>query len=366
MWPAVPGDTLHRQRRSLPSTTPQRSLMETKFFDAGDVLLQSGRTHRGTRLAYQTWGRLNADLSNAIVWLTPFGAQHMDIAASVGSGRALDPDKYFIVIPDLFGNGLSSSPSNAVAPNNGSRWPRFTITDTVRVQRRLLQEVLGIDRVALAGGFSMGGLQAYHWAALFPDAVQRLAVLCGAARCAPHNFVFLEGVKAALTADPHWQDGCFNGIPERGLRAMGRVYAGWALSQTFYREELWRETGHSSLEDFLVNAWEGGMLKRDADNLLAHLWAWQNADISANEIHGGDFARALAAITARALIMPGATDLYFQVEDNRREVAQMVNSRHAELQVIPSDWGHRAGSVAAPPQDLKFVDDALKALLAAD
>ena len=339
--------------------------METQFFDAGDVVLQSGLTHRGTRLAYQTYGELNADKSNAIVWCTPFGAHHTDIEGSIGAGRALDPGKYFIVIPNLFGNGLSSSPSNAVSPANGSRWPKFTITDNVRVQRRLLTEVMGIDRVALAGGFSMGGLQAYHWAALYPSAVERLAVLCGAARCAPHNQVFLEGVKATLTADAHYQDGRFVGFPERGLRAMGRVYAGWALSQTFYRDELWRSLGHSSLEDFLVVNWEGGFLKRDPDNLLSHVWAWSNADVAANALYGGDFAAALGAITARACILPGATDLYFQVEDNRREVALMKNARHAELRVIPSDWGHRAGSASAPAADRQFVDEALQTLLAA-
>jgi homoserine O-acetyltransferase len=337
--------------------------METQFFDAGDVVLQSGLTHRGTRLAYQTWGTLNTDKSNAILWMTPIAAQHTEIQGQIGAGRALDPTKYFIVIPNLFGNGLGSSPSNALPPANGSRWPRFTITDSVRVQRRLMTEVFGVDRLALAGGFSMGGLQAYHWAALFPQAVQRLAVLCSAARCSPHNAVFLEGVKAALTADPHYQDGHFVGIPERGLRAVGRVYAGWALSQTFYRDELWRASGFSSLEDFLVHNWEGGFLKRDANNLLSHLWAWQHADISANELYGGDFARALGAITARALILPCATDLYFQVEDNRREVALMPR---AELKVIESNWGHRAGSAAAPAEDQRCVDGWLKTLLVSE
>jgi homoserine O-acetyltransferase len=335
--------------------------METQFFDAGDVVLQSGLTHRGTRLAYQTYGQLNADRSNAILWMTPFAAHHHDVEWMVGPGRALDPARYFIVIPNLFGNGLSSSPSNAVMPANGSRWPRFTITDNVRVQRRMLTEVFGIDTLALAGGFSMGGLQAYHWAALFPSAVQRLAVLCGAARTSPHNKVFLAGVRATLTADSHYQDGHFTGFPDRGLRAMGRVYAGWALSQSFYRDELWRGMGFSSVEDYLVVSWEGSMLKRDPDNLLSHLWAWEHADISANELYGGDFTKALGAITARAVILPGATDLYFQVEDNRREVALMQN---AELKVIPSDWGHRAGNPMASAADRDFIDAALMALLA--
>lgn len=334
--------------------------MDTKTFDAGSVILDSGRNHRGTHLAYQTYGTLNADKSNAIIFPTPYGGHHTDIEWLIGPDHALDPTRYFIVIPNMFGNGLSSSPSNATSPANGSRWPTFTVADNVRVQRRLLQGVFGIERLALAVGWSMGGMQAYHWAALYPDAVERLAVLCGAAKTSPHNQVFLEGVKATLTTDVHYQDGRFVGFPERGLRAMGRVYAGWAMSQTFYRDELWRQAGFSSLEDYLVTNWEGNYLRRDPGNLLAMLWTWQQADISANELYHGDLSAALGAITARALIMPGATDLYFQVEDSRREVAQM---RNAELRVIPSDWGHRAGMPVQNPVDAQFIDAALIELL---
>lgn len=335
--------------------------MDLRHFEAGSVVLDSGRTHRGTRLAYQTYGTLDADRSNAIIFPTPYGGHHTDIEWMIGPDHALDPTRYFIIIPNMFGNGLSSSPSNAVSPANGSRWPDFTVADNVRVQRRLLQEVFGIERLVLAAGWSMGGMQAFHWAALYPDAVERLAVICGAAKTSPHNQVFIEGVRATLTADALYQDGRFVGVPERGLRAMGRVYAGWAMSQAFYRDELWRQAGFSSLEDYLVTNWEGNYLRRDAGNLLAMFYTWQHADISANDLYRGDLAAALGAITARALIMPGATDLYFQVEDNRREVAAM---RNAELRVIPSDWGHRAGMPVHNPVDAQFLNDALRELLA--
>jgi len=336
--------------------------MEHRIFEAGNVLLQSGMTCRDTRLAYQTYGSLNAARSNVILFMTPFGAHHTDIEWIIRAGSALDPEQYFIVVPNLFGNGLSSSPSTAVMPNTGSRWPQFTIADNVQVQRRMLQATFGVERIAMACGWSMGGMQAYHWAAMFPSCVERLAVICGAAKTSPHNQVFLDGVRAALTADAHYQDGRFIGFPERGLRAMGRVYASWAMSQTFYRDELWRQTGCSSVEDYVVTMWEGNFLRRDPDNLLAHIWTWQHGDISANPLYEGDLAKALGAITARSLIMPGATDLYFQVEDNRREVACM---RNAELCVIPSDWGHRAGMPVHNPDDARFIDDALKALLKA-
>ena len=164
------------------------------------------------------------------------------------------------------------------------------MTDQVRIQQRLLREVFGISKVALVYGFSMGAQQAFHWGALFPDMVERIAPICGSAKTSPHNFVFLEGVKAALTADEAWQDGWFATPPLRGKRAMARVYAGWGLSQAWYREELWRKLGFSSLEDYLVVDWEGGFA-RDANDLLAMLWTWQQGDISANELYKGDLEK---------------------------------------------------------------------------
>jgi len=188
-------------------------------------------------------------------------------------------------------------------------------------------------------------------------------VVCGSARCAPHNKVFIEGAMHALMADPAYRDGVFTERPVRGFRAMGRVYAGWALSQTFYREEMWRKLGASSLEDFLVSAWETNFARRDPADLLAQFRTWQSGDISANGLYGGDLKKALNAITARVLLMPGDHDLYFQVDDNRLELPHL---RHADLQPIPSVWGHRAGNPSSPHQaeDRAFIETRVKALLA--
>ncbi len=336
-------------------------MSDYSIFEAGDVVLQSGLTYRGARLAYKTYGTLNAAKSNVIVYPTSFGAQHYDLEWLIAEGRALDPSRYFIVIMNKFGNGLSSSPSNTPPPFDRGRYPHFTMADNVRQQQRLIETVFGVERVQLVYGFSMGAQQAFHWGALFPDRVERIAPICGSAKTSPHNFVFLEGVKSALIADPAWQDGWFATPPTRGFQAFGRVYAGWGLSQAFYREEVWRKLGFASLEDFLVGGWEAGFRRRHANDLLAMLWTWQHADISANELYGGDFAKALCAITAKAIVMPCETDLYFTVDDNRREVARMPN---AELRPIPSIWGHRAGNPAQNPTDAKFLDTAVRELLA--
>jgi len=335
-------------------------MAEGGVFEAGDVVLQAGITLRGVRLAYKTYGSLDAERRNAIVYPTRFGGTHADNEHLIGPGRALDPSRYFIVVPNMLGGGLSSSPSNQPPPFDRARFPAVTVYDNVRLQHRLLTEVLGVERVALAVGFSMGAQQAFHWAALYPRMVERLAAYCGAARTTAHTHVFLEGMKAALTADCAWREGWYEGPPERGLRAIARAWAGWALPQAFYRRELFRGLGYVSLEDFLVGFWEGMYLKRDANNLLAMIRTWQLCDVSANEVYGGDFASALAAIDAKAIVMPSRTDLYFPPEDSEHEVHHMPN---AELRVIPSDWGHYAGS-GRNPTDVAFIDDALEELLA--
>jgi homoserine O-acetyltransferase len=326
-------------------------------FELGDVPLQSGETLRDARIAYATHGELSAEGDNAVLFPTYYGGTHRENARLVGAGRALDPSRWFIVIPNLFGNGVSSSPSNH-APQPAERFPRVTIFDNVMCQERLLR-ALGVRSLRLAMGWSMGAQQAFHHAALFPDRVRSLLAICGSARTSPHNFVFLEGVKAALLADPDFDAGRYLTPPRRGLAAFGRVYAGWAYSQAFFRDRLYEKLGHASVEALLL-AWEADHLASDANDLLCVLGSWQAADISQNRTFGGDFARALAAITARAIVMPSSTDLYFPPEDSRREVSGM---RSAELRPLQSDFGHVAGGPDRHAPDTAFVENAIRELL---
>ncbi len=329
-------------------------------FELGDFVLQNGATLRGARLVYNTYGALNAQKSNAVVYPTRFGGRHSDNEWLIGEGMALDPTEYFVVVPNMLGNGLSSSPSNTPPPYDRARFPRVTVYDNVAAQHRLLTERFGVEKLALVVGYSMGAQQTFQWGASYPGMVERILPFCGSARTSPHNFVFLEGVKAALTADAAFKGGWYDQPPTTGLRAFARVYAGWALSQAFYRERVYLEQGYSSLEDYLIAFWEGNYVGKDANDLLAMLWTWQNADIAATPGFDGDLEMALGAVEAKAIVMPGQTDLYFTPEDNEYEVSRMPN---AELRPIPSIWGHLAGS-GRNPEDVRFIDEALKELLA--
>jgi len=312
---------------------------------ADTVRLQRGGTLKQARIVWKTYGTLSPKRDNVILYPTSYGAHHTDIEWLVDVRHCLDPSRYFIVIPNMLTNGLSSSPSNT--PD----FPEVTTYDNVMLQRQMLVELFGIDRLKLVYGWSMGAQQAYHWGALFGEAVERIVVNCGSAKTAPHNFVFLEGIRTTLQAAA---------TPQQGLRAMGRIYAGWALSQTFYRREMWRGLGFTSLEDFLVRSWEANFLRRDMHDLLAQLWTWQHGDISANDLYRGDLQMALAGIKARVLLMPSATDLYFQTDDNREELPYL---KYGKLVEIPSVWGHRAGNPRDNPADAAFIDAQVEALL---
>ena len=315
------------------------------IWSADHVRLQRGGTLKQARIVWKTYGTLSPKRDNVILYPTSYGAHHTDIEWLVDVRRCLDPSRYFIVIPNMLTNGLSSSPSNT--PD----FPEVTTYDNVMLQRQMLVELFGIDRLKLVYGWSMGAQQAYHWGALFGDAVERIVVNCGSAKTAPHNFVFLEGIRTTLQAAA---------TPQQGLRAMGRIYAGWALSQTFYRREMWRGLGFTSLEDFLVRSWEANFLRRDMRDLLAQLWTWQHGDISANDLYRGDLQMALAGIKAKVLLMPSATDLYFQTDDNREELPYL---KYGKLVEIPSVWGHRAGNPRDNPEDAAFIDAQVEALL---
>ncbi len=335
--------------------------LDYDLYHLGDLPLQSGAILRDARLAYQTHGTLNAGGNNCIVFPSYYTGTHRSNARMIGPGRALDPARYFIVVPNLFGNGLSSSPSNTAGAQAGADFPLVTIYDNVIAQHRLVNERLGVRKVALVTGWSMGAIQAFQWAVLFPDLVQRLLPFCGAARCSPHNRVFLEGVKAALCADAAFAGGRYTTPPVAGLRAFGRVYAGWAYSQAFFRDGLYRHLGHADIEALLV-AWEEDHVSWDANDLLAKLATWVHADVSANPVYQGDFAHALGAIRAKTIVMPGDRDLYFTLDDSRVEAGLIPD---AELRPFRSDYGHCAGAPGRFPEEMRFLEAALAELLAA-
>jgi homoserine O-acetyltransferase len=333
-------------------------MSDHEVFELGRVVLQCGITLPDAKLAYKTYGKLSAARDNAVLMPSFFGGQHADTAPMMAAGRALDPTKLFIIVPNLLGNGLSSSPSNTPPPFDGPTFPNVTLYDNVVCQHRLVTERLDVTRLRLVVGFSMGAQQAFQWGALYPDMVDAIAPICGSAKTSAHNAALLEGAKAALTTATDFDGGWYTHPPVRALQAFCRVYTSLVFCSDFYRDREYAKLGLASPED-TMRFFEGFFRQRDANDLLATLCTWQHADISANPIYNGDLSAALRSICARAIVMPSTTDFLFQLRDIEVEVGSMPN---AQLRSIPSSWGHVAGFGANPP-DNDVVDGALDELL---
>ena len=326
-------------------------------FEAADFALQGGEGLPAARLVYRTLGTLSPARDNVVLipsWYS--GTDREAEMCMVGENRAIDPARHFIVFTNLLSGGVSSSPSNTPAPFEAGRFPRVTLHDNVRLQRMLLDS-LGIERIRLVAGWSMGGCQAYQWGAQYPGMVDAIAPLCCSARTGHFNKIFLLSLRRALELDPAFEDGFYTRPPVRGLRAFATIYAGWGFSEPFYRTEAFRQFGAATAAEFSARFWEPGFLHHDANDLLALLRCWDDGDISAGAEYGGDLDRALGAITARAVVVPCEYDTYFPPSDSHAEVARMPN---AECRPINSIWGHMT---LWNPADRPFFDTALRDVL---
>jgi homoserine O-acetyltransferase len=204
----------------------------------------------------------------------------------------------------------------------------------------------------------MGAMQAFCWAARYPEMVEALLPVCGTASCWPLNQVFLDGVCAALRADATFADGRSGVPPVRGLRAFARAYAGWAYSAAFFRDGLYRELGYHSLEA-LLEGWEADHLAWDANDLLAMAATWRSSNIAAS-VDAPDYLSALSRISARTIVMPCDKDAYFTLEECAMEAGAIANS---QVRPLVSPFGHCAGAPGRFRRETTMIEQAMFELL---
>ena len=329
-----------------------------KVHKLDNFTLKSGVTIN-LELSYLTIGELNKKKDNVIIYPTRYAGTHLEQGYLIGEQLALNPKDYFIIIPNMFCNGVSSSPSNTIEPLNGPNFPLITIQDNVIAQHNLVTNLFGIEKIKLVVGWSMGGQQAYQWATQYPDMVENIAAMCAHAKTSGHTHVFLEGMYAALTSDLNWNEGNYKEQPNAGKTTMAMAWAGWALGQNWFREKLYLNDGYKSPQEVLDKLWKTIYYKRDANDLLAMIRTWQEHDISNNEKFNGNIEEALSSIKANVVLMPGVNDLYFPPEENKEELKSLKNGK---LEIIPSNYGHYAGA-AKSKEDLDFVNNQIKILM---
>ena len=332
-----------------------------EIFNIGDLVLEKGGTLRQCTLAYATFGKLNAAKENVILVPTWFaGTNKIMEQVYIGPGRALDPEKYFIIVINQIGGGLSTSPHNTPYPLGMGNFPKVTVGDDVAAQERLLRQQFGVEKLALVVGGSMGAQQVYEWAVRFPEKVRRAAPIAGTAKTTPHDFLYVAALADAITSDPAWDGGWYREAHavREGLRRHSRLWALMGLSAGLLKTEFWRAIGFSSLDDFLLNFLDATFLPMDPNDLLCMARKWQDADVSRHA--QGDLATALARIKAKTTVMPISSDMFFVTADCAAEQMLIPGS---ELRVLETQWGH-IGLFGLDANYVAQVDAALGELLA--
>jgi homoserine O-acetyltransferase/O-succinyltransferase len=322
---------------------------------------ESGVVLPEAKIFYGTFGHLNAAGDNAILLPSHYMADMKGYGWLIGPGKALDPEKQFLITSELFGNGRSSSPSNTPEPFHGPRFPVTTIRDNVEAVHQLLSQELGVKHLQAVIGFSMGAQQAFQWAVSYPDYMDRIVATSGTAKTYGHGIVRLESEINAIETDDAFKNGDYTEEPVKGIQSFSLVWTAWLFSQEWWHQELWKTGAPAGttlakvIEDYKTNF----IPNADANNLILQMRTWEKHDVGTTPGFNGDTAKALGSIKAQVLYMPSATDLYFPVTDAKSEAPFIPR---CILLPIPSLWGHPAGA-GASPADEKFLNENIAAFL---
>ena len=337
---------------------------------AEPLRLDSGAALEGVEIAYRTFGRLNADRSNAVIVCHALtGDQHVSgvhpvsgkpgwWSRLVGPGKPLDTDRWFVICSNVIGGCMGSTGPSSTDPRTGRPYglsfPVITIADMVRAQAALVQ-ALGIERLFAVVGGSMGGMQVLEWARAYPDRMTAAICLASAARHSAQNIAFHEVGRQAIMADPDWRGGDYQAVgvrPEKGL-AVARMAAHITyLSEPALQRKFGRELQRDGLSwgfdaDFQVESYlrhQGAAFvdRFDANAYLYITRAMDYFDLSAP--HGGQLAPAFqSASGVRFCIMSFTSDWLYPTTESRH-VVRALNAVCARVSFVEveSDKGHDA------------------------
>jgi homoserine O-acetyltransferase/O-succinyltransferase len=295
----------------------------------GDFRLESGEYIRDCRLGYRTFGRLNGDKSNVVLFPTWFRGTTSDLQPFVGPGKLIDASIYFIVAIDSLSNGVSTSPSNS-RQQRRMRFPKITIRDMVNSQYQLVTKVLHLDHVRAVVGISMGGMQTFEWMVSYPDFMKKAVPIEGSPRLAAYDLLLWQAHNDAIRSDPNWKNGNYKEQPARGVL--------FALGELLFTTPK-RYNNTTSREDVLPSVAKSRQASAfDANNHIRQSEAMMALDVSA--AFGGSLERAAAAVRAKVLVIVSTTD-HVVTPGPALEFSRALRAEVLELQ---SDCGHLAFS----------------------
>jgi homoserine O-acetyltransferase len=354
----------------------------------GPLRLDGGALLSPVEIAYETYGTLNADRSNAILICHALtGDQHVASRhpvtgkpgwweRMVGPGKPVDPTRHFIICSNVLGSCMGSSGPATVNPATGVPWgmsfPVITIRDMVRAQAMLLDH-LGIETLAAVVGGSMGGMQTLSWPATFPDRVRAVVIIASTARHTAQNIAFHEVGRQAVMADPKWREGAY--YAEADPPAAGLAVARMAAHITYLSEAgLTAKFGRRlqardaksfgfdadfQIESYLRHQGISFVDRFDANSYLYITRAMDYFDLA--EEHGGHLANAFRATKARFCLVSFDTDWLYPTAESRA-IVHALNAAGAPVSFVElsSPFGHDAFLLEAPELN-RVVDGFLRA-----
>ena len=319
---------------------------EQQFANIGDLRLQNGGVIRNCRIGYRTFGQLNSDKSNVIVFPTWAGGTTEQLVSNIGPGKLVDSSRYFVIAIDALSNGVSSSPSNSrLQPR--MRFPKFGLRDTVESQHVLLTKVLKIDRVKAVVGISMGGMQAFQWIVSYPNFMEKAVPIVGSPRLAPYDLLLWQAQIEALMRDRDWRGGNYSVQPARALNfAFGALLL---TTPTDYNQHKTREQVFADLAKAQTEN------RSDANDKIRQVQAMMALDVS--QEFGGSLERAAQAVKAKVFVVVSKYD-HVVTPGPATDFAKLMG---AQLLQLDSDCGHLATTCES-----HLMNDAVARFLAAD
>ncbi|NML08198.1 homoserine O-acetyltransferase [Sphingomonas sp. G-3-2-10] len=354
----------------------------------GPLRLDGGALLSPVDIAYETYGALNADASNAILVCHALtGDQHVASEHPVtkkpgwwtkliGPDKPIDPARHFVICANVLGSCMGSSGPATINPATGQPWgmsfPVITIRDMVGAQAMLLDH-LGVQRLQAVVGGSMGGMQALSWAATFPDRVASAVVIASTARHSAQNIAFHEVGRQAIMADPNWRDGDYyaSGEPPTAGLAVARMAAHITylseagLTAKFGRKLQARESKTFGFDaDFQVESYlrHQGLSFTDRFDANSYLYITRALDyFDLAEEHGGTLANAFKGAATRFCLVSFDTDWLYPTSESRA-IVHALNAAGAPASFVElkSPFGHDAFLLDAPEMN-RVVDGFLRA-----
>lgn len=300
---------------------------DQQFADLGDCKLANGRQIDNCRIGYRTWGALNPQRSNAILFPSWFSGNSANMAAFVGPDKMVDPARFFLIAVDALGDGVSSSPSNSKT-QHGPDFPAFTTRDMVDAEYRLVTEKFSLKHLHAVIGISMGGMQTFEWMVNYPDFMDVAIPIVGSTKLTGYDLLLWHAEEDALKTDPAWQGGHYTHRPPMG--AVEALHTMNVSTPAHYA----REYPPDKFAAEYAGYYKRGILPFDANDLLAQLEAMIHHDVA----HGGSLEDAAKKVKAKVLVIVATQDHMV----NPRPALDFAPLIGAKTLVLQSDCGHLA------------------------